>query len=190
MSPKDYIARHKHILTFFALALAVFILFGNTISHGFNSDDYLAVYHALRQPSESLIEGVSEFMRPSWGLYYRPGIKLFLEALGGLFNTRPAGYHLVSLICYALLCYEVYVIGFLLSNRWHIALAAAIIFLSLGVHGEAIFWISSLNGVVENILTLASLICFIAWHQRDGRIYPFLSLLFTFFRRNAQSHRC
>jgi hypothetical protein len=177
MSPKDYITRYKHILTLFVLTIAVFLLFGETISHGFNSDDYLAVYHALLQPTTSVFEGISEFTRPSWGLYYRPGIKLFLEALARLFTTQPAGYHAMSLICYAVLCFEAYLIGFLLSNRWYIAFTSAVIFLSLGVHGEAIFWISSLNGVVENILTLASLICFVMWRRREKRVYVVLSLL-------------
>jgi len=111
-------------------------------------------------------------------LYYRPGIKIFLEAMGALFGLEPAGYHLASMLCYAVLCFETYLIGFLLTERWHTAIAVAVIFLSLSVHGEVIFWISSLNGVVENILTLASLTCFILWHKRDKSFLLYVSLLF------------
>ncbi len=178
MNANDYIIRHKHILTFFVLALAAFFLFRGTMHHKFNSDDYLAIYHALREPNASLLQSLSELARPSWGLYYRPGIKIFLEILAKLFGLQPAGYHLVSLLCYAVLCFETYLLGFLLTERWRTAFGAGIIFLSLGVHGEAMFWISSLNGVVENILTLASLICFIRWHRNNKRILLAFSLLF------------
>jgi hypothetical protein len=155
----------KDIIFLFLLFALVFILFGGTINHGFNSDDYNVVYHAIHQESVSWLEGLSEFLRPSWGLYYRPGIKAFFELLGKMFHLWPGGYHAVGLICYAVLCFEVYLTGLRITGRWLWALVSAIVFMASSAHAEVIFWISSLNGAVENILTFASLICFIRWRQ-------------------------
>jgi len=171
------VEKYKHILTALFLFAMVFVLFGGTMQHNFNSDDYLAVYHALRNPTSSPAEAFAEFARPSWGLYYRPVIKFLFEALAKSFGLWPGGYHLVSLACYALLCIEVYLIALLITDRWHAAAASAILFMTSGAHGEAIFWISSLNGVVENIITLASLIVFIMWRQKDKAVLHPLSVL-------------
>ncbi|MBI5118370.1 hypothetical protein HZA56_18000 [Candidatus Poribacteria bacterium] len=155
----------KKAVFLFLLFTLVFILLGGTIKHGFNSDDYNVIYHALHQESVGWREGLSEFLRPSWGLYYRPGIKVFFELLGRVFHLWSGGYHMMSLICFAVLCFEVYVLGLRITGRWLLGLVSAVIFLTSSVHAEAIFWISSINGAVENILTLASLICFIRWRQ-------------------------
>ncbi len=168
--------RYRRIITGVGLFVLVFVLFGGTLRHSFNSDDYLVIHHALGDPTASVAEVFAEFARPSWGLYYRPIIKFFLEALARSFGLWAGGYHLVSLILYAALCFEVYVIALLLTEKWSVATAAAIIFMASGSHGEALFWISSLNGVVENVLTLAALIFFIVWRQRSEGKYYVLSL--------------
>jgi len=173
-------AKHKHIITILCLCALVFILFGGTIRHGFNSDDYLVVDHALRDPTSSPAGIFGEFARPSWGLYYRPIIKFFFETLARAFALAPAGYHLASLICYAILCLEVYIISLLLTEKWHISAAAAIIFMTSASHGEALFWISSLNGAVENIFTLAALLFFVLWRQKGKPAsYAFSLVLFA-----------
>jgi hypothetical protein len=64
----------------------------------------------------------------------------------------------------------------LLAEKRH-AIAAAIIFMVAGSHGEALFWISSLNGVVENVISLASLILFILWRQKGSKGFFALSLI-------------
>lgn len=168
----------KHIVAVASLVVLVGILFGKTVGHGFNSDDYLVIYHALNRPADSLKEGLAEFLKPSWGLYYRPGIKIFFEILANLFGLRPGGFHAVSLVCYALLCIQVYILGLLLCERQAAALAAAVIFLTSSVHAEAIFWISSLNGVIENLLVLTSLIFFVFWRKSSRRFAYVLSLIF------------
>ncbi len=173
--------KYKHILTLLSLIALVFLIFGGTIGHYFNSDDYLAIHHALRNPTASPAQALTEFTKPSWGLYYRPLIKFFLEAAAKGFGMWAGGYHLISLICYAILCAEVYIIALLLTNKWPAAAAAAVVFMASGSHGEAIFWISSLNGVVENVITLASLILFILWRQKNrGFLRPLSVLLFVF----------
>lgn len=170
--------KYKHIVAVSSLFILVFILFGGTMRHQFNSDDYLFIYHVLRNPTDAPADGLAQFVRPSWGIYYRPVIKLFLEASVRFFGLWAGGYHVVSLLCYGLLCIEVYLIGLLLTDRWHVAAAAAAVFLTSVSHGEAIFWIASLNGVVENILTLASLILFILWRQKGKAFLRPLSVLF------------
>lgn len=168
--------KYKHILTLLSLWILVFVLFGGTIRHNFNSDDYLAIHHALSDLTSSPAEALAEFARPTWGLYYRPFIKFFFEASARSFGLWPGAYHLASLICYVLLCLEVYVIALLLTKKWRAATAAAIIFMTSGSHGEALFWISSLNGVVENVFTLAALIFFILWRQKGKKGFYALSL--------------
>jgi hypothetical protein len=179
------VGKYRHIVALASLVVLVCILFGKTVGHGFNSDDYIVLYHALNRPADTLREGLAEFLKPSWGVYYRPGIKIFFEILAKSFGLWPGAFHAVSLVCYALLCIQVYVLGLLLCERRAAALAAAVIFLTSSVHAEAIFWISSLNGVVENLLVLTSLICFVFWRRSARRLaYPlslifFVSALFT-----------
>ncbi len=156
----------KNIAILFLLFALVFTLFGKTISHGFNSDDYLVVYHGLHGHTAEEHEGLAELLSPSWGLYYRPAIKAFFGLLAKMFHLWPGGYHLISLVCYVILCFEVYLLAQRLTGDWTPAVASALIFMAATTHAEAIFWISSVNGVVENILTLASLIFFITWRKR------------------------
>jgi len=164
-----------------SLFFLVFFLFGNTVTHHFNSDDYIVLYNALLHSAGTPVSTLEEFLTPSWGLYYRPIAKIFLESLVGMFGLRPAGYHLISLICYAVLCFEVYYIGLLLTHKWLWALASAIIFLAASAHAEALFWISGLNGVLENILSLASLLFFIRWRQVHSLRSYLCSLAFFAF---------
>ncbi len=170
--------KYRHIVAVLSLIALVCILFGRTVSHGFNSDDYIVLYHALNRPADTLSEGLTEFLKPSWGVYYRPGIKIFFEVLAKSFGLWAGAFHAVSLVCYALLCMQVYVLGLLLCERWSMALAAAVIFLTSTVHAEVIFWISSLNGAVENILVLTSLIFFVFWRRSSRRFAYALSLIF------------
>jgi hypothetical protein len=173
--------KYRNTLTALCLCLAVFTLFGGTIGHKFNSDDYLAIYHASNDLTISPSDAFSEFTKPSWGLYYRPIIKFFFEMLTRSFGLWAGGYHAVGLICYALLCLEVYFIALLLTGKWPASVAAAVIFMTSGSHGEALFWISSLNGVVENIITLAAFTFFILWRQQNQKSFYMLSLVLFIF---------
>jgi hypothetical protein len=157
--------RLGHIIVLLVLIALVFILFGKTLNNHFNSDDYLVVYQAS-QTKLTPPEVVREFLRPSWGLYYRPLITLFFDVLESWFGIAPTRYHLISLLCYSVLCAEVYLLGLLLTKKIIPAFAAALLFMTMNAHAEAIFWISSLNGIVENIFSLASLIFFILWRNR------------------------
>jgi hypothetical protein len=168
--------RHAHIIIPLGLTALVFVLFGKTLGNRFNSDDYLVVYHAS-QATYTLTEAAKEFLRPSWGLYYRPGITLFFNALESWFGIAPEGYHLVSLMLYSALCIEVYFLGIALGQKISVALAAALIFMTMTAHAEALFWISSLNGVVENVFSLASLTVFIMWRRRSKKGLYILALL-------------
>ncbi|RJP15560.1 MAG: hypothetical protein C4520_20075 [Candidatus Abyssobacteria bacterium SURF_5] len=159
--------KRAHIFIILLLIILVFCLFRKTTSHNFNSDDYLVLYHAS-QTGYTPADALKEFTRPSWGLYYRPAITLFFDLLESRFKLEPAKYHLVSLLCYSVLCIQVYMLGFLLSKKMLVAGGAAIIFMTMTVHAQAIFWISSLNGVVENIFSLAALIVFIRWRQKPN----------------------
>jgi hypothetical protein len=158
------------------LVVLVLLLFRDVISHGFNSDDYLVVYHALYQSPQDVKVALTSFAEPTWGLYYRPLIKMFFEMLARLFGAWPRGYHAVSIGSYAVLCLQVYFLTQLLCRQTSIAVSSTLVFMAASVHSEALFWISSLNGVVENVLSLAALICFIQWKKTASRQYYWLAL--------------
>jgi hypothetical protein len=173
------VKKYRHILILLFLCGLVFALYGKTIGHRFNSDDYLVIYHALHRSATTLSDELAEFAKPSWGVYYRPGIKIFFEAMAKQFGLWAGGYHAVSLVCYAILCSQLYLIALALTGRLIPSLAAAIIFMASSTHGEVIFWISSINGVAEHLLTLASFLCFV-WWRRQARLF-FYPLSVCFF---------
>ncbi|GAB4350782.1 MAG: hypothetical protein Kow0099_34540 [Candidatus Abyssubacteria bacterium] len=169
--------RNERLIPPALLVILVFSLFHDVANHSFNSDDYLVVYHGLYRTPETLKEALAGFTEPTWGLYYRPLIKAFFELLAGLFGIWPGGYHMASLLFYAVLCLEVYLLALLLCGRVSAAVFSALIFMTASAHSEALFWVSSLNGVVENIFTLAALICFVQWRRTASGIYHLLSLI-------------
>jgi hypothetical protein len=172
---KKSLTKYRHFSIALALLVLIFVLFGKTLQNHFNSDDFLVVYQA-EQSTYTAAGAVQEFLRPSWNLYYRPLIVLFFNGLEGWFGSAPTGYHLMSLLFYSALCIEIYFLGILLIRRRLMALAAALVFMTTTSHAEIIFWISSLNGLVENVFTLAALIAFIRWRQSSKQMCYWLSL--------------
>lgn len=170
--------KYRHILIFLLLFALVFLLFGETVKHGFNSDDYLVLYYAQYKAISSPAEGLAVFVSPSWGIFYRPIIRLILEGMARTFGVSAGKYHIASLICYSLLCFEVYLLGLVLTGRMREAIVAALIFVTANVHAQAIFWISNINAVLVSILMLASFIFFASWHKNLKRLFYFSSILF------------
>ena len=95
--------KYNHILILLLLFALIFLLFGETISHGFNSDDYLVLYYARYHAISTPAEGLAVFASPSWGIFYRPIMRLLLEAMARTFGVWAGRYHIISLICYSLL---------------------------------------------------------------------------------------
>jgi len=94
------------------------------------------------------------------------------------FGVWAGRYHVISLVCYSLLCFEVYLLGLMMTGRLREAMAAALVFVTASVHAQAIFWISNVNAILVSILMLASLIFFVSWHKKKRRLFYFSSIVF------------
>ncbi len=110
------------------------------------------------------------------GRYYRPVSVAALWLDWQLWGARPMGYHATNLLLHLANTLLVFNLGRrLISSRW-VALAGALVFLFLPIHGISIFWISGRTDLMVTFFYLSSLLLFMEWTARRKRIHRVLSL--------------
>src|SRR5260221_6762706 len=78
-----------------------------------------------------------------------------------VFSFQPQGYHVVSLILHSCMGVGIYILSKIIFKNRLWAFVIAVIFLFLLVHGENIFWISSLSIQLSSVFILFGLIAYL-----------------------------
>jgi tetratricopeptide (TPR) repeat protein len=150
----------KYVLIFFA-----FFLYGNTMKFDFVLDDDLFVRnHPMVQQGISAIpsaftQGSMPHFKGSNFQIYRPAVVSFFTLQHAVFGKKPAGYHFVNILLYALVCLACYELIRKLFPKFHplYALLSALLFLVHPVHTEVVANIKSQDELLAAFGCLLSL---------------------------------
>lgn len=163
---------HPVSLTLY-LVLGVFLLFGNSITHYFIGDDFTW----LRWAAETRMSDLVNYFTDAGGFFYRPIPKLVYFALFSIFWLKPAGYHLVMLFIYAGSVVLLYGIQRHLKITRMMAWMWTLVYLSLSIHHENVFWISGLSGLLGSVFTLLGIYLWLMGRRAAGTVAAGLAML-------------
>ncbi len=150
---------HKYkefFILFFSVLAIVLVLFGPSLGGSFTLDDHSVIEKGVLLKSLKNIYGI--WISPwhpggEWAGNYRP-LTLVSFAINAVFSESPAGFRIVNVLLFALNVVFVFYVARKLSNA-RIGYLAAILFLFLPIHSEAVM---SIVGRVYLLGTLFSLI--------------------------------
>jgi tetratricopeptide (TPR) repeat protein len=163
----------KYVLIFFA-----FFIYGNTMKFDFVLDDDLFVRnHPMVQQGISAIpsaftQGSMPHFKGSNFQIYRPAVVSFFTLQNSVFGKKPAGYHFVNIVLYALVCLASYELIRKLFPKFHplYALLGALLFLVHPVHTEVVANIKSQDELLAALGCLLSLRYALVYLDQPDRI--------------------
>ena len=173
----DRVEQLPNKIIYTVLAVFCFVLYANTLGHGFALDDAIVLtQNTLVQKG---IAGWPEILSKDtfFGFFneegkaalvaggrYRPLTLLMFALLHQIFGASPFVFHLLSIIMYALSCCLLFhFLNLLLSSRqikfskW-VAFLAALFFVAHPVHTEAV---ANIKGMDESVSLVFGLLCLI-----------------------------
>lgn len=170
-----------------------FLIFASGLGNYFVGDDFTwlrwaadckilsgSATHCL-SPVETLIR----YFTDSAGFFYRPGTKAYFYLMYPIFELFPTPYHLVSLLLHIASTMLVFLIGRKLLKSNVFGFVAAVLFLVLSTHGEAVYWASVTGHLIATALILFALYCYMYWREGKHWILAVLAwvsvLAATFF---------
>ena len=111
------------------------------------------------------------------GFFYRPGTKIYFFVMYSLFWLNPVFYHIVSILIHFVVVGATFILSRKILKSGFFAFIAALFFLVLSAHHEAVFWISSTGHLITASLILLSLIFYIMWREKKNLVYLLLSFI-------------
>ena len=147
----------------YALLFLVAVLpYLNSLNGGFVTDDQQQILNNPYVQQTRYLKAI--FTHDVWGFlsaehysnYYRPLLSVTYLVLYQLYGTAALGYHIASVLLYALLVCMIYSV----TRRWtrdpSLALFAAILFALHPIHTESVAWIDGLADIAVTLLLLLS----------------------------------
>ncbi len=157
---------------FYAL-LTVGILFGSSVTQYFIGDDFTW----LKWAASSGYADILRYFTDAQGFFYRPIPKLWYFVLYAIFWLKPEGYHVMTLILYGLSTYVVYLIARRVLVHRGIAILAALLFASLSVHHENVFWISGASSLLATTFLFAAVWAALAKRRMFSYLFMVAAML-------------
>jgi hypothetical protein len=122
------------------LAVVVFFVYASSLSTGFFADDYNFLEPVARLDlADYLIRYFDPRVQTLW---YRPlqGVQILVE--WKLFGANPVGYHVVNILFHAINCALLFALVARVSQKRHLAFAAALLYATFPVYALAVNWIN------------------------------------------------
>ncbi len=148
------------------VALVAFALYSRSLSFGFVWDDHVQITHNPLIRSWTAWHAI---FTHHFGVqqttdirYYRPLLNLWSILLFKLFNLRPSGWHLMTVLLHVGASIAVYWMARLFRFKANIAFFAALLFAVHPIHIESACWIS---GGGDSMLTIFCVLSFVAFRQ-------------------------
>ncbi|MBL7058101.1 hypothetical protein ISS03_02070 [Patescibacteria group bacterium] len=133
--------KNKPLLILLTFVTLVFVVFGNSLTNNFVFDDLAIVRN--RDELKTISHLPFLFFEPyhEKGLntdLYRPITMISFSINYFVFGEKPWGFHLVNILLHAIASWLLYLSLFKITNKFRVSLLAAILFLLLPIHTEAI----------------------------------------------------
>lgn len=176
----NYALRLKQVLTsgtaivmyFIFLIAAYFISSANNF---FVADDFTW----LRWSASATLSDVAKFFTDSHNFFYRPFDKLIVFILYTVSAFRPQSYHVFTLLLHFLAVYAVYRLAYKLLKNKLLAFITAFIFLALPIHGENIYWFSTISVTLGAVFLLYTCLAFIRYREKGSVLAYIITLILS-----------
>lgn len=194
--PKWFVQPKLHALALFAFS---FILYANTLGHGFALDDAIVIYdNMFVQEGLSGISGILSkdtffgFFKEEGkaalvaGGRYRPFTLILFTIERAFFGSSPAVGHLFNTLYYGLTTVMLYLLALQLFRpensrvkAYFIALATAMLFAAHPIHTEVVANIKGRDEILAMLGSLAALYCSLrAYREKKPVLHIAAALLF------------
>lgn len=183
-----YLKEMKRIfLSMPALLLSLFLIglfiFAPSFSNYFVADDFTWLRWAADCTAASptgqqcvpYLQTIQLYFTDAHNFFYRPGTKTYFFVMYPFFELFPSTYHFVSFIFHYLASALIFFIFHKLLASKYFAFLGGLLFLTLSVHAEAIYWISVTGHLIAFDLMLFALLVFMYW--RENRKWPLFILI-------------
>jgi protein O-mannosyl-transferase len=167
-----------------ALASVAFAAFARTIPYAFVFDDEFQILRNtwirnLSGVKLIFISNVWQFMNPSTiSNYYRP-FHMLLHMLGyQISGLQPHAYHIINILFHCICTIFVAVIGYRLTGRKWICVAAALIFGLHPIHAESVAWIAAVPDPSCAAFYFAAFYLYLRDHENPERLRFIIASLF------------
>ncbi len=171
-----HILQRTFLLYFIASLLLSFLWFGQSLTLGFFSDDFLALSVA-DQASSWWSYLVTNIFGQKGGGSYGPVWNWIVEAQYSLFGMRASWFHGVSIVVHALNATLLVVFLQLLTKRKSLSVAAGLLFLTLVGHVESVVWVASQVHLFATLFLLVGFIAYIQSIQIENRRWYVLGMV-------------
>lgn len=157
-----------HRLAFVLYIIVSYFSFYHTVLNGyFVGDDFTW----LRWAADSKLRDILRNFVDSQGFFYRPIPKLWYFIMYSIFWLKSEVYHTITLLLYSSI--GIILFGLLIKQkvrRWF-ALIVVLLFGSMAVHHEVLYWISAASHLLSLLFLLVSIYVFIKyWELPNGNL--------------------
>ncbi len=159
------------------LLAIVGIVYKDALSLYFMGDDFTWLRWAASTPTS----GLWSYFTSSEGFFYRPIPKLLYFVLYSVFWLKPLAYHVVSLVLFFWLTAAVFLLMLRQKIRVWIALVVSVLFVTLSVHHEIVYWVSTYSHQLSAAFLFSALLVFdSAWRgKRWNTFWWILGIVLT-----------
>jgi tetratricopeptide (TPR) repeat protein len=157
----------------------------NTLECGFAHDDLLQVLnnefiknidYLPYAFTTSVWSFMSENIRATTDLYYRPMFAVLFTFNYALFNTNAWAWHLVNILIHAGVSLEVFIVIREVTRRKWVSLTAAAIFAVHPVHALSVAWISGATDPLMALFFLPAFLCYLRYRQNGRKLLLVVAL--------------
>jgi hypothetical protein len=171
------------ILYLFAVTFGVFLM---TAQNFFVGDDFTWLRWAAgcvtRNGTDVCLapaDTILSYFTHADQFFYRPGTKIYFYIMYAIFWLHTAIYHYVSIFLHFLTTASLFLLTYHVLKSKKIAALVSIVFLTMSVHFEQIFWVSATGHLIATVGMLFSVLFYIYWKQQKHLYLLLLSLLFA-----------
>jgi len=147
------------------LLLSIFlslVIFCPILKNFFFSDDFSWLFRA-----DHSLYNWYDFVFLRFAGFLRTTVNFYFYITYHLFGSHPVYYYLVNILLHGVNGYLVYLLGKNITKRWAIGWLAAIIFICLYSHREAVMWISAATSLIDTFFVLLAANLF--WYYLENR---------------------
>lgn len=123
---------------------------------------------------------ITTFFTDSQNFFYRPGTKLYFFVMYPFFEVFPSTYHLVSFLLHFSASIMVFFILQKIFKHKLFSMIGALLFMTMSVHAEAIYWISVTGHMFAYNAILFAFLLFMYWRE-NRRIILFILIVLSLF---------
>lgn len=161
------------------LGLVSLVTFVPMLGNFFVGDDF--TWFRWAATAHNNFAQLVQYFTQADGFFYRPGTKIYFQAMYSLFWLNPLAYHVVSLAAHVIVGSLVFLTVRKIFRNYGLAVLSAFLFVFLSGYTEAVFWISSVGHVFSAMFILVSIYLFLFWLEKRNVIIYMLSLISILF---------